>query len=497
MLRKIRKKGMIWVLMGALLLGGCGKAQKETELPQKEADKTEEAVSGTAEASKEEIKQPTQFSVEDLAEGEKYQITLGCNPNLMPQLLEAAIVDFNKSNQYYEVVVREYDWQEGQQRLEADLATGNGPDLFDLSMIYVDKLVRKGLVEDLSPYLEDGQGMEREDIVASVLLCNTKENVLTCIPPRFTVDIMLGKKSLIGEKSSWTVEDFLKCVENNEGMQIANSNYNAYNSELKNRFSIIYTAVYKGIDNFIDVENNKADFDREEFVNLLTLAKEYQADAFDYESQSNFLTQVQEEKLLLCFNGITSVSDYMLSQAAVEQEAQFIGFPTYDGSSCYGIRNYISYGMNVESQVKAGAWAFLEFLISYRLSDPMLDSYGFYTSAKALEEQFAEAMEKEYEKDSNWEVLIGTDGEPVEAPKWNRSDFGEQNKIEAYAAREKDIENLRAIIDGASYAYGLNSNSIYQIVQEEVYHYLGENKSPEETVSLIQNRVQLYLDENN
>lgn len=276
-----------------------------------------------------------------------------------------------------------------------------------------------------------------------------------------------------------------------------NGNYNAYDSELKNRFSIIYAVVYKGIDYFIDAENNKADFDREEFVKLLTLAKEYQAGAFDYESQSNFLTQVQEEKLLLCLNGLSSVGDYMLSQSALGQEAQFVGFPTYDGSTCYGIRNYISYGMNVESQVKAGAWAFLEFLISYRLPDPMLDSYGFYTEAKALEEQFAEAMEKEYEKDSNWEVLIGTDGEPVEAPKWNRSDYGGQNRIEAYAAREKDIENLREIIDGASYVYGLTSNSIYQIVQEEVYHYLGENKSPEETISLIQNRVQLYLDENN
>ena len=134
MLRKSWKKSLAWIMLGAMMLGGCGKGNTEADKEQENISATGETVDEEQEAPEDIKIQPSQLKIADLAEGEKYQITLGYNPNLVPQYLEAAIVDFNKSNPYYEVVIKEYDWQTGQQRLEADLAAGNGPDLFDLSM---------------------------------------------------------------------------------------------------------------------------------------------------------------------------------------------------------------------------------------------------------------------------------------------------------------------------------------------------------------------------
>lgn len=418
---------------------------------------------------------------------EKYQITVGWNENLVPQLLNAAMVEFNKTNPDYEVVIQHYDWQTGQEQLEMELAMGKGPDLFDMDMVYANKLAEKGLIEDLSTYLADGQGLERENIVGAVVQCNTLEGVLTCVPARFYLEIMLGKKSLIGDESSWTVDEFLKCVKENEGMQIGNGNRWFRNSETDNQYSIIEAAFHTNVEHFIDKEKRQTNFKNEEFCNLLEFAKRYETDSFDYDTDKEFWLQVKDEELLLCQNQLDSVEDYMLSLSVLGKEAQYIGYPTYDGSTCYGISNYVACGMNPNSQVKDGAWAFIEFLIQYRFEDDMFE-HGFFSEISGLEAQFSEAMVKEYSK--------APEGvEPVELPKWNIGYGNGQVIAEAYAATQEDIDALKKLIDGASYVYNAGSNSIYAIVQEETYGYLNGDKTVEETVDIIQNRVQLYLDE--
>ncbi len=430
-----------------------------------------------------------QKDIKDLKEGEKYQINLGWNENLVPQLLDAAIVEFNKTNPYYEVVIQHYDWQTGQGQLEMELATGKGPDLFDTSMVYVEKLAERGLIEDLNIYLEDGRGLKREDVVESVLRCNTVEEVLTCVPARFYLEIMLGKSSLIGDKASWTVEEFLACVKENEGIQVGNGIRWVRNSEEDNQYSIVEAVLHADVEHFVDKEKKQASFDNEEFRKLLEFAKDYEADSFDYDTNKDFWLQVKDNELLLCQNRIDSVEDYMLSLSVLGKDAQYIGYPTYDGSVCYGVSNYVACGMNPNSQVKEGAWAFIEFLVQYRFEESVYE-HGFFSEKSGLEEQFAEAMEKEYTK--------GAEGiDPIELPKWEMYYGNGQLIAEAYAATQEDIDALRELIDGASYVYNAGSNSIYAIVQEEVCVYLSGDKTVDETINIIQNRVQLFLDEQN
>ena len=418
---------------------------------------------------------------------EKYQITLGWNENLVTQLMDAAIVDFNKTNPYYEVVIQHYDWQNGQQQLEMELGMGKGPDLFDMSMVDGERLSEKGLIEDLNIYLMDEKGLERKDMVEAVLRCNTLNEVLTCVPARFYLEIMVGKSSLIGNKSSWTVEEFLACVEKNEGIQVGNGYSWFRNSETDNKYSIVEAVLHSGIEYFVDREKNRASFDKEEFRRLLEFANSYEADSFDYDTDKEFWLQVKDEELLLCQNRIDSVEDYMLSLSVLGKETQYIGYPTYDGSICYGISNYVACGMNPNSQVKDGAWAFIEFLIQYRFEEDRLE-HGFFTENSGLNAQFEDAMEKEYTK-------VPEGMEPVELPKWNIGYGNGQVIAEAYAATQKDIDALKALIEGASYVYNVDSNSIYAIVQSEVAGYLNGDKDLEETINTIQNRVQLFLDE--
>lgn len=420
---------------------------------------------------------------------EKKQITIGWNENIVPQLLSEAVVEFNKNSQEYEVVIAHYDWQTGQQQLEMELATGRGPDLFDMSMVYGEMLAQKGLLEDLSSYLENGEGLEREDLVENVLACNTIDGVLTCIPARFELEVLVGKKSLIGEYSAWSVEDFFDSVQAKEGIMVSQG-VTAIDSAEDNQYSIVRTVLHGNTLYFLDADEQKAAFDKEEFKELLMFAKEYETGQYDYKTEKNTRLQVKEEELLLSSATIYSVEEYMLTKCICGEETMFVSYPSYYGNAGYCLQNIVACGMNSASQVKEGAWKFIEFLVQYRMTNEWAE-HGFFTQKSGLEAQFANAMERHFSLTLVDEVVV-----QVEDPKWTVS-YGAGEWIEAYAATEEDIASLRALIDGANRVYDLGSNPIFKIAEEEVLAYLFGDKSLEDTIAMIQSRVQLYLDEQN
>lgn len=452
-MRRIYVKGLVLVVGLLVFISGCKKADEKL--------------------------QDTQ--------SEKQQITIGWNENIVPQLLSEAMVEFNKTNPEYEVVIAHYDWQTGQQQVEMELATGRGPDLFDMSMVYGKKLAEKGLIENLSPYLEDGKGLEREDLVENVLACNTLEGVLTCVPARFGLEVLFGKKSLIGENSAWSVEDFLNSVQTNAGI-IVSQGVTVVDSEVDNQYSIVRTVLHGNTEYFLDAENQKAAFDKEEFKELLMFAKEYETGQYDYSSDKNSMIQVKEGELLLSSNTVHSVEEYMLAKSILGEEAKFVTYPSYEVGKGYCLLNYVACGMNPNSQVKDGAWEFIEFLIKYRLAEVWAE-HGFFTQSSGLKAQFFEAMEKEY-------TVVPEGVEPAELPKRSIT-YGNGDLIEVYAATEEDIEALRAMIRGADRVYDLGGNPVFKIAEEEVLAYLHGDKTLEETINMIQTRGQLYLDEQN
>lgn len=432
----------------------------------------------------------------------KEQVTLAVT--LVTDYLRGAVVEFNKKNAYYEVILEEYPYDEGQQRLETELATGKAPDLFAMGLVYVEKLVDKGLIADLTPYLEDGRGMERKDLVETVLRCNTIDGVLTCVPHTFSLDILQGKKSVIGDSSRWSVEQFLDCVEKNAGMEVAEGMLLPSDSS-GSRSAIVRIPMRGDMSRFADYETGKAFFQAEEFLTLLETAKNYVSQNQGREITDSSIVRVQEGKVLFDAGGISSVEEYMLNRAALQQDICYVGYPAYDGKSVYGIRNGEGFGMNAASEVKDGAWAFIEFMLTYNPSNriemlgditaQVQSGYGFPVREAALSYALKMGTVKAYERNQYYDVLFGEDGNPIEAPKWKLYNASGVTLAEAYAATEEEMAELRSLIEGASCVSDEYSNTIYQIVYEEVLNCLGGGCDVRETSDIIQNRVQLYLNE--
>ena len=112
-------------------------------------------------------------------------------------------------------------------------------------------------------------------------------------------------------------------------------------------------------------------------------------------------------------------------------------------------------------------------------SEWMLPSY-----ADRFEKMIEEACKNEYEYDE--------DGNAVERPKstWSQGSF----KTTIYAATEEEIGTFRELLEHV--ASGQLEDQMLEIISEEAGAYFEGQKTASEVAGIIQNRVQLYLFEN-
>lgn len=480
MIRTDRKKVWGWLCIACILLSaGCGQVQQPEQQQDTIVENSEEEVFDTP--------------------AEKQIVTVAVLGSL--NTLDQVVVEFNKHNDCYEAVIVEYDFFEGPQRLEIELATGKAPDLLDVQLLYPDKLVEKNLLADLSPYLEDGKGIERQDLVEAVLRCNTIDGVLTCIPEAFALEVLVGKPQLLGSAPGWTIEEYTACIQENRGLEVMGSNRFS-NSSNPSGHAIVELPLHGDIAHWADYRQGEARFDQEDFQILLELARDYEVTqpAVDLWAEG----ELQEGRMLTYVAALNSMSDYLLLNAALQQEIVYKGYPTGDGTPAYSLVGRNGYAINAASQVKDGAWALIEFLMTYSLSDNSIIIGGknvhvaewFPTLESQFDAQMSQSMVKEYQRDQYFEVVCDEEGEPVEVAKYERCDWDGNVIVESLAARTEDVENLRRLIDAASQPSDTTTDSLYQIVYEEIYAYLDGQRSAQETVEIIQSRVQLFINEN-
>ena len=94
------------------------------------------------------------------------------------QDLQEAVVNFNKQSDAYKVRIVTYfddttEWTETKYQdsitaLNNAITSSNCPDIIDLSNLNTRSYLSKGLLKDLSPYLENSS-VKREDLMESIL----------------------------------------------------------------------------------------------------------------------------------------------------------------------------------------------------------------------------------------------------------------------------------------------------------------------------------------
>ena len=372
------------------------------------------------------------------------------------------IIQFNKTNDAYRVEVREYsNDQAGQDRLSADIVSGNGPDIVDLSCIDADSFIDQGILADLNTFIDEDSTFSRDDFVENVFEVYENNGQLYGIPLSFTIDTMLAKTSVVGEEMGWNIEDLQNIMETYpDGAEIV---------EFYGKTDILEKLLTAGVEAYVDWGNGTCSFDSEEFIRLLELVNSFPDYASSTESDDSTYLKLKENRLLLVELHMQRVGDYLMNAAIFEEPVTAIGYPSTEGSGTL-IRANGSIGILEQSENKEGACNLLgeDFQDSIEAAFPVRES--------SLQKVF-ELVQQE---DLNFSVGIEMAGGFT---------YTQQ------AATDEEIAQIRKIIDNAQGTTSSNA-VLNNIIAEEVSPYFNGQKSVEDVVSIIQSRAEIYVSEN-
>lgn len=214
----------------------------------------------------------------------------------------------------------------------------------------------------------------------------------------------------------------------------------------------------------VDLEKGTCDFGGELFGKLLEAAKRYQ-----YDERNNF-PKVTSDKYLSTIHTI-----YYNFRTRAEEEAR--GFASAgtlfdDGSHpvpAIAQSRYKSLMLNANAANRDGAWEFVKFILSDEAQEKLAEKAELPVKKSVFKAQMEREIEDGLSKDVSVKVFDG----PLTK---ERAD-----EIEEF------LENARAL--------PYKTEPILAIIREEAKEYFNGNKSKEQVAEIIENRVQLYLDE--
>jgi ABC-type glycerol-3-phosphate transport system substrate-binding protein len=400
------------------------------------------------------------------------------------------IVNFNRYSDAYRVTTKSYysyaDFEDEPKAREeritsmaADLLTGDGPDIIDFSDGYVDYEVfaAGGFLEDLTSYSQKSNILHWDNLMDAVVKACSYDGKLFCLPRQFNVETVVGKTSLLGDKTGWTMEDLGDLVE-------AHPEADVFRYATKSRMMEL-CMTYLG-ESFLVWEKETCSFDSEEFKRLLSLVNRFPEKPH---AESSYSDDIQDSlvngSVLLQAAVIRTLPFYMMARGQFMEPATCIGYPTADGSPG-NILTFTNgtYGISSQSRCKEGAWAFLEYALSYQSRSIS----GFSILKSDFEATAARSLLPDSQTDEN--------GQKVNWPSHAIYDNGNSVYfLDCPKPTQTDIDSLRALIDSATYRSRTN-NVILSIIEEEVAPYFAGQKTVDEVAEIIQSRASIYVSEN-
>ncbi len=404
--------------------------------------------------------------------------------------LSEAIVNFNKTNTQYQIKLKSYidstaEWTEttyedGLALMYADLIGDNAPDIIDLTYVDIPSLVAKGALEDLTPYLEKSTIANKNDFVPSVLNAYNFDGVQVAVPASFNIMTLMGKASNVGTEPGWTMDEVMALAEKNPDAQLL---------QYVTQEQALQICMQYSNNSFIDYETGTCKFNTPEFIKVLEFAKEF-PEEYDYNDDRSFPAMIQSGQVLLADVYLYDVQEYQMYSLMFEAEVTAIGYPTSDGTPGVFISGQDICGISANSEYKDGAWAFVESTLAKKE-----DTYSwmFPSRKDELDALFAEAMEPEYQRDANGEIMYDEEGNALQYPKttWGYDDW----EAEIYAASQEEVNEIKAMIEMARPVSGADQ-TIFNIICEEAASYFKGQKSAQDVANIIQSRVEVYVSEN-
>lgn len=392
----------------------------------------------------------------------KTEIRLGCLGETTQ--LRRAVAAFNENNDECVVVIEEYfreDEESSVNRLYNAVLAGKGPDIISFSPEYANDraLGERGMLEDLTPYLQESNVIKSEDMVGSVYQSLLVDDRLYMLPTNFVLDVLVTKEKWSGEDGRLDGEAILNAFQEPDAqVQLSREDF------------LKYGALYGGY---------SAEPDDVRMKMYIEIA-DHLSDIVYYQPDDSFR---RSGKILFEMKTFSEMKDYLYAKSVWGEDVAFAGFPEAEGNGM-AFRPVNCFGINSTSCHKEEAWRFLENYFTEEWQESITPNWYFSISQPILEKQFNAAMKKDYYYDRN-DVLR-------EVPILSYDLNGEM--IDVYAAEEEDAADLKEMIDRVK-VMKREDTSLVNIVQEEAEYYFDDKKDIDEIIDIIHERTRILNEE--
>lgn len=381
--------------------------------------------------------------------------------------LKKTVVDYNKQSTEFEIVLRECpagdDPDDYRNKIQAELSAGKGPDLMSSSVLNLRAGSDKGYLLELTEYYNQ----YKDDFFGAARQLGKVDESYYGIPYAFNVMTLVGSKDLLGNRTEWNMDDAMQCMEQ--------SSAETFIAQADAGYLYYYLGLFTENPKLIDWENRVSYLNGDDGCSLLEFSKQYakkesQQGEADLERVANgkSLTSIQ---YLLTPTMSAYVSD------SLQGKEIYIGFPAEKGMSGHCLNGEVL-EINHNCKEVEGALSFIKYLLSDEqqmyLAEQMdmgAVGYGYPVINRYTEQLFDNLRE--------------------EAKNHEQADINSEEPV----LTAEQIDVLWNVINSAC-LYDDETEAVWNILLEEIGVYQENTKTTKQIMDVVNNRVQLYLDEN-
>lgn len=387
--------------------------------------------------------------------------------------LAALAVRFNRGNSRWHLTVQNYD---SLNDLYNAMLAKKPMDVIDLSGVDVEKLSRQGIFEDLNPYLEQSVIFDRSDFVDGILEAYTFDGTLVGIPQTFTMRTIMGEKAQIGNAAGLTLDGLFAAA----GRRSQACPFDGPYEERITKEEMMQYLLMFNEDIFIDWDTGKCHFDSETFKSVLELVNHIPNSQGYGQEEVSLTDRIRNGDVLFGIVNINELKDVQRYRNRRGENAVCIGFPTIDGKGGTLLFGKNAFGIVAGSENKSGAWEFVESVLESENVDQMepqdvASDYEFIFGLPVQKKIMNILVEYRLEEEREWAA--------------------KDHSYEFHPLTREEVDIVLNLLKEATPAFSVENDVIVQIINEEAPAYYSGQKSVDDVMQIIQNRVQVYVNE--
>ncbi len=412
-------------------------------------------------------------------------LRLACN--YLSQDLRRQVLDFNRANTGVRIEVIDYsqyatedDYSAGITKLNTEIISGNVPDLFVADELPIEQYGAKGLLYDLYELIDSDEELSRDSFFPNILKAMETDGKLYSITSTFGIVSLVGNAEVVGEKMGWTLQEMMDVVNAHPEVQ-----YVLDPGATKS--TMLQTMLALNLGEYVDWATGECSFNGQDFIDVLNFCNMF-PETYDYSSSNNESTPalISSGRQLLATFSASDFEEFQMYEAMFGGRLAFKGFPTSEGVGNVVVPNGSRLSISSTCEDVEAAWSFVRGMLTEEyFSEDNYYVYGYPLNKAAFDKLEAKAMEKQYETDpeTGEQVEVSTGG-------WGWDDF----YVDIYAMNEEQAQQLEELIASVDRTYSYDKN-IMDLVMEESAGFFAGTKTAEQTASLIQDRVSIYVNE--